>query len=51
MNQDLNQTSATDQRLNWIEPEVRQLDVRETAAKPSAGSDGGGGSFPDCTHS
>jgi hypothetical protein len=36
--------------LKWVEPEVRMLDVRETAQFPHVGSDGGVVA-PDCTRS
>ena len=32
----------------WIEPEIRELEVRETANNPSVSSDGG---VADCNHS
>lgn len=38
-----------DTRMEWVEPELRQLDVRETAANPLSGTDGG--AFTDCTRS
>jgi hypothetical protein len=34
----------------WVEPEVRSLDVAETAAAPKLGFDGGI-AFPDCKRS
>lgn len=36
------------QRKAWIEPEVRDLDVRETYADPGVGLDVGGNPAPDC---
>ncbi len=36
--------------LEWIEPEVRQLDVRETAFQTGKGADGDA-SYPDCARS
>lgn len=37
-------------RLEWIEPEIRQLDVRETAFRPHGGGDGDT-RFSDCARS
>ena len=36
------------QKMNWLEPEVRDLDVQETNAQPGPGADVGGNAFPDC---
>lgn len=36
-------------RLAWIEPEVADLAVNETAASPGRGFDAG--AYPDCTRS
>ena len=30
------------ERKTWVEPELRELDVRETSALPGAGADTGG---------
>jgi hypothetical protein len=38
-------------RKPWVEPEVRQLDVQETAALPGTGQDIGGNAAPDCQRS
>ena len=38
-------------RKQWIEPEIRELDVRETFALPRTGADAGGNPFPDCQRS
>jgi hypothetical protein len=36
----------------WLEPEVRSLEVKETAQFPSGpGADGGSVEFPDCNSS
>jgi len=35
-------------RQPWIEPEIRELDVRETFAKPEFGVDSAGNPWPDC---
>lgn len=35
----------------WIEPEIRDLDVQETNARPGTGADVGGNPFPDCQSS
>ncbi len=32
----------------WVEPEIRELNVRETMAFPGEGADVGGNPFPDC---
>jgi hypothetical protein len=42
-----NETSI---RLEWVEPEIRELDVRETAFDPHSGADGEK-TYPDCTRS
>ena len=44
-------TTATQSKQAWIEPEVRELDVQETFATPGRGSDVGGNPFPDCQFS
>jgi len=36
--------------LKWVEPEVRTLDIKETAAEPHRGVDGGHVDV-DCTRS
>ena len=36
------------QKLVWIEPEIRDLDVQETNAQPGTGADAGGNPAPDC---
>jgi len=36
--------------LEWMEPEIRELDVRETAFRPASGHDGET-RYSDCTHS
>lgn len=35
----------------WLEPEIRELDVRETFAFPFVGADVGGNPTPDCQRS
>lgn len=35
----------------WVEPEIRDLDVRETNAFPNLGADVGGNPSPDCQRS
>ncbi|WP_156359449.1 hypothetical protein [Sphingomonas sp. Leaf242] len=39
------------QRKTWIAPEIRELDVRETALSPGVGNDVGGNPSPDCQKS
>ena len=39
------------QKMVWLEPEIRDLDVQETNANPGRGSDVGGNPFPDCQFS
>jgi hypothetical protein len=34
-----------------VDPEIRELSVRETFALPGTGADVGGNSFPDCQRS
>lgn len=41
MNYEMKSEGNTATLLEWIEPEVRQLDVRETAASKNVGADGG----------
>ncbi|WP_268795324.1 hypothetical protein [Sphingomonas sp. Leaf33] len=41
--------AMTTQKEVWIEPEIRTLDVNETAGFPNRGGDGG--RFVDCTKS
>lgn len=36
-------------RMNWVEPEVADLAVTETAGSPGRGADAG--AYPDCTRS
>ncbi len=47
--------NAQNQELNgkqsWVEPEIRELDVRETAVAPHLGADAGGNPCPDSQHS
>lgn len=38
-------------KMDWIEPEVRDLDVQETNAFPRRGSDVRGNPYPDCQRS
>jgi hypothetical protein len=40
-----------DQRKDWVEPEIRILDITETYALPGGGADVGGNPFPDCQRS
>lgn len=39
------------QKMDWLEPEVRDLEVQETNASPNLGADVGGNPFPDCQRS
>lgn len=39
------------QKLTWLEPEIRDLDVQETNAFPRLGADAGGNPAPDCQRS
>jgi hypothetical protein len=38
-------------KLSWIEPEIVELDVVETAIFPRLGADVGGNPYPDCQRS
>ncbi len=38
----------SDQRREWVEPEISTLAVEETYAQPGGGADVGGNPFPDC---
>jgi hypothetical protein len=38
-------------RLAWVEPDIRELDVRETFAFIGAGADVAGNPSPDCQRS
>lgn len=48
MNRDHN---ASADRKAWVEPEIRELDVRDTFALPNRGADIGGNPTPDCQRS
>lgn len=37
-----NQIQTAGERNIWVEPEIRELDVRETSASPGRGADVGG---------
>ena len=39
------------EKMNWIEPEIRELEVQETNAFRGVGNDTGGSPFPDCQRS
>lgn len=45
------QAIQSGQRQPWITPEIRELDVRETALSPGLGNDVGGNPAPDCQRS
>lgn len=38
----------SDALLQWVDPEISVLNVRETAASPGIGADIGGNAAPDC---
>lgn len=40
--------SSKNAKSTWIAPDIRELDVRETARVPGAGADIGGNPDPDC---
>ena len=42
---------ANTPRKDWVEPEIHELDVRDTFAFPGVGADVGGNAFPDCQRS
>jgi hypothetical protein len=42
------QNQIADARQPWIDPEISELDVRETAAVPNLGADAAGNPDPDC---
>ena len=42
-----NQMNASEPKM-WVDPEIRELNVRETFAFPGAGADVGGNPTPDC---
>jgi hypothetical protein len=46
-----NGSNGLTDRKDWIEPEIRELDVRETFAFPNVGADVGGNPAPDCQRS
>ncbi len=48
MNKPIDRTEA---RRPWLEPEIRELDVRATAARPGRGADVGGNPAIDCQRS
>lgn len=41
--------TPVERRMMWVEPEVADLTVTETAASPGRGFDAG--AYPDCTRS
>lgn len=43
--------TKTPKREIWVEPEIRDLDVQETNARPILGADVGGNPYPDCQRS
>ena len=43
--------TSDNQKMDWVEPEIRDLDVQETNAFPRIGADVGGNPFPDCQRS
>lgn len=43
------QTNDNPEPKAWVEPEIRELDIRETFTFPNTGGDGS--IFPDCTRS
>jgi len=45
------QTMPPIPRKPWMEPEIRELDVRETSLSPGLGNDVGGNPSPDCQRS
>jgi hypothetical protein len=46
-----NEVSKVADRKAWIEPEISELDIRETFALPNLGADVAGNPFPDCQRS
>ena len=45
------QNQERDMKQGWVEPEIRELDVRETSVFPGTGADAGGNPAPDSQHS
>jgi hypothetical protein len=46
MSHQFDESRDGDSRLDWVEPEVRRLEISETSVNPGAGGDGGSA---DCT--
>ena len=44
-------TKIGDCQIPWMEPEILELDVRETFQFPNLGADIGGNPYPDCQRS
>ena len=44
-------SNSSEGKLTWVEPEITQLDVVETAQFPRLGADVGGNPYPDCQRS
>jgi hypothetical protein len=44
-------TDLNNEKKNWIEPEINELDVMETFAFTRLGADVGGNPDPDCQRS
>ncbi len=43
--------NVNNSKAEWVEPEIRELDVKETFALGKLGADVGGNTFPDCQRS
>ena len=43
--------NSVGQQIAWVEPEILELDVRETFQFPNLGADVGGNPAPDCQRS
>jgi hypothetical protein len=44
-------SNSSEGKLTWVEPEIVELDVVETAVFPRLGADVGGNPYPDCQRS
>ncbi|HEX4847419.1 MAG TPA: hypothetical protein VFV30_04700 [Novosphingobium sp.] len=47
----MTQPNQKTERKTWMEPEIRELDIRETFAFPGRGADIGGNPSIDCQRS
>ncbi|HEX4847420.1 MAG TPA: hypothetical protein VFV30_04705 [Novosphingobium sp.] len=47
----MTQPDQNTERKTWVEPTIRELEIRDTFAFPGRGADIGGNAFIDCQRS